>query len=306
MKQLLKQIRNRFLSDLSHDMEHLKFQNGLLLAEQFSSKKLEKITDAEFKVFSQWGQDGIIQYLIRECGIEERLFIEFGVQNYTESNTRFLLMKDNWSGIVYDGSQDDIHYIQNDSIYWKHDLMAQCQFIDAETIDRLLNDAVGGKEVGLLSVDIDGNDYWVWKAINSIQPKIIICEYNSSFGSHLAVTVPYDRTFQRTKAHYSNLYFGASLKALVLLAQEKGYRFVGCNQHGNDAFFIREDIECDVRTLSVQEGFIAAKSRESRNEAGELTYLKGREKIKQIQEMKLLDIEQNVEFSIAERLNDFC
>ncbi|MFM6253830.1 MAG: hypothetical protein ACKPEQ_32600, partial [Dolichospermum sp.] len=84
-------------------------------------------------------------------------------------------------------------------------------------------------------MDIDGNDYWVWQAIDCINPAIVISEYNFRFGANKAVTVPYDASFVRSKAHYSNIYYGASLKALCILADKKGYAFVGCNSAGNNA-----------------------------------------------------------------------
>ena len=108
-------------------------------------------------------------------------------------------------------------------MYWRHDLTALCRWIDRDNIDTLLMEAGFSGEIGILSIDIDGNDYWVWERIEAARPVIVIAEYNSVFGRNRAVTIPYDPVFNRTRSHHSNLYWGASLKALVSLGRRKGY-----------------------------------------------------------------------------------
>ena len=173
------------------------------------------LADREFRVFSQWGEDGIIQHLIRAVPVAQRVFVEFGVENYTEANTRFLLTNDNWSGLVIDGSEDHIRSVKKDAIYWRHNLKAVSAFVTRENINALLRENGLTGEIGLLSIDVDGNDYWVWEAIDAVQPAIVVIEYNARFGPERAVTVPYDAAFVRQKAHHSMIYYGASLAALV-------------------------------------------------------------------------------------------
>src|SRR4029077_2764365 len=120
---------------------------------------------------------------------------------------------------------------------------------------------------------IDGNDYWVWERINSIAPVVVVAEYNSVFGRDRAVTIPYDADFQRSVAHFSNIYYGCSLKALCHLAARKGYEFVGSNSNGNNAFFVRSDRAGAFRHRSAEEGYIESRFRESRSSTGEMTYL---------------------------------
>lgn len=110
-------------------------------------------------------------------------------------------------------------------------------FVTTENINDLFRGNGVDGDIGLLSIDINGNDYWVWEAIKDVSPRIVMVEYNARFGSHRAVTVPYDPAFGRAKAHHSRIYYGASLAALVLLGSRKGYEFVGCNSTGNDAFW---------------------------------------------------------------------
>lgn len=248
--------------------------------------------DVEFKVFSEWGDDGIIQWLVHHLDIPHKSFIEFGVQDYRESNTRFLMMNDNWSGFVLDGSENNIAAIINSEYYWRYDLAAEYAFIDSSNINDLISKRSFEKEVGILHIDIDGMDYWVWMAIDVISPLIVIVEYNSVFGSERAVTVPYDPLFERTKAHHSNLFFGASLRALHLLSQDKGYAFIGCNSAGNNAYFIRRDkLNSHVREVSVEEGFVLSKFRESRDLNGNLTHISNDNRIELIKGMTVFDAE---------------
>ena len=138
-------------------------------------EKSNKILDHEFKVFSQWGEDGIISYLVNNLDIENNFFIEFGVANYLESNTRFLLKKFNWSGLILDSSQNNIEYIKKDKIYWQYDIKALCQFITRENINKIFLENISQKNIGLLSIDIDGNDYWVWGIYNN--SRSLYCSY---------------------------------------------------------------------------------------------------------------------------------
>ena len=195
------------------------------------------------------------------------------METYQESNTRFLLINNNWHGLIIDGSDVNIEYIKKDSIYWRHNLTALSSFITAENINQIFVDSGFRDRVGLLSIDIDGNDYWVWKAITAIEPSIVVVEYNSLFGNDRAITVPYRPDFNRRTAHYSNLFLGASLPALYDLAVEKGYAFAGCNRAGNNAYFIRNEFTEFFKSKTLSEGYVQAQFRESLTESGELSFL---------------------------------
>jgi hypothetical protein len=217
--------------------------------------------------------------------------VEFGVQNYVESNTRFLLLKDNWSGLVMDGSPEHIDYIRRDPIYYRHDLKAVCAFITTSNINRLLEEHLAGRAIGLLSIDIDGNDYWIWQAIKAVEPALVITEYNQRFGPSWAVTVPYQENFVRTQVHYSNIYYGASLKALWILAQQKGYDLVCCNLFGNNAFWVRKDLRpASLPALTAEEAYCVGKFRESLNRQGKLAYLSPAEELKLLRSLPLVEI----------------
>jgi len=120
-------------------------------------------------------------------------------------------------------------------------------------------------------------------------------EYNSNFGIDRAVTVPYDPGFYRTKAHYSNLYWGCSLKALYCLSQEKEYEFIGCNSAGNNAYFVRKDMMNDsIRHVSLEDGYVQSKFRESRDHFGNLTFSNKKQRANILKELPVYDVESNI------------
>ncbi len=246
----------------------------------------------EFRVFSQWGEDGIIQFLLERIKIDRYIFVEFGVENYKESNTRFLLVNNNWAGLVIDGSENNISQIKKDSIYWQYNLKAEAAFVTKENINQIINSCGIEGDIGLLSIDVDGNDYWIWQNISVVKPAIVIIEYNFRFGKEKSFTIPYDENFVRSQAHYSTIYYGASLKALYLLGKKKGYTFIGCNSAGNNAFFVRKDLKPDsIRELTVEEGYVAGQFRESRDENGQLLYLSRQDEDKLLSSLPLVEVD---------------
>jgi hypothetical protein len=259
-----------------------------------------KFNDHEYQVYSQWGEDGLIQYLINRVAIERPIFIEFGVEKYIESNTRFLLINNNWSGLVIDGSEENIHYIKNDPVYWRHNLKAECAFIDKLNINELIKQNGIAGDIGLLSIDIDGNDYWIWDSITVVNPCIVVCEYNSLWGAELAVTTPYDPAFIRNRSHYSNLYYGASIAALTKLAHTKGYSLAGSNRSGNNVFFVRNDLLENVKVASAREAWVQFQFREARNKSGQLAFLPFEERLKELADMPLVNLADGKQYRIGE------
>jgi len=255
-----------------------------------AGRTIAQLEDAEFQVFSQRGEDGILQYITSRVEIPHRIFIEFGVEDYTESNTRFLLMNNNWSGLILDGDKSNIRFIRSDFIYWKYDITARCSFITAENINQLISDYTDCKDIGLLSVDVDGNDYWIWEAITVIRPRIIVCEYNSAFGPDLNVSVPYAADFVRGNAHYSHLYFGASLGAFCSLAEKKGYDFIGVAGAGVNAFFVRKDLSGPFRKYTAKEAFRESANRDSRDKKGHNSFSRHAERLPLIKELPLTEV----------------
>jgi hypothetical protein len=276
-----------------------RIQEALGRIEQRQIEQCTHFREAEFRVFSQWGEDGLIQYLLRHVPIERRIFVEFGVENYTESNTRFLLTNNHWAGLIIDGSAANIDYVRRDPIYWATNLKAENAFITRENINDLISKNGVTGDIGLLSVDIDGNDYWVLEAIDVISPRIIICEYNSHFGPTAKVTTPYNPSFTREAAHFSKIYYGASIAALNALALRKGYSLVASNSAGNNVFFVRNDSLGGLSALAPEEAYVRAQFREFHDETGRLTFYDFERRLQSICHLPVYDLDRDQIMSIG-------
>ncbi len=290
MKNKLRQLIS-FPAEILRKLANIQQALGRIENRQNNHIDSENINDYEFKASSQWGEDGIIQHLIKNIEIENKIFFEFGVEKYIESNTRFLLQNNTWKGLVIDGSDENISYIKNDPIYWQNNLKAECAFVTSDNINQLITQNGIHGDIGILSIDIDGNDYWIWESIDCISPRIVICEYNSHFGDTHKVSVPYDDNFIREKKHYSNIYYGASISALDFLAKKKGYSLVGSNLAGNNAFFVRNDLTLDIKLLTPKEAYRVSQFRESRDENGILNFNDIEHNLNLISNLELINVE---------------
>jgi hypothetical protein len=288
-------LRRQSDVEIQYDLKNPKVIMGKFLAELNSKKEnIENFSEVEFQVFSQWGDDGIIQYLINKVEIANKVFIEFGVENYRESNTRFLLINNNWSGLVMDGLESNINYIKNDPISWAHELHSWPVFITRENINERIGQFLKlgySRDIGLLSIDLDGNDYWIWQAIDVILPVIVIVEYNSLYGDDNAYTVPYDADFFRLKDGNIILNYGASLVSLCDLAENKGYDFIGCNSAGNNAYFLRKDKNLYFKKKSPKEGFVNSKFNEMKNKDG--SWIMGNDRLLQLKGRTIFNTRTN-------------
>lgn len=264
---------------------------GRVEARQVALDPSDDLNAHEFRVFSQNGEDGVIQFLLSRIDVGNRRFVEFGVGDYTEANTRFLALHDHWSGLVIEGDSKDVARLKRDPTFWRYDITVVSAFVSKENINRLLADNGMTGEIGLLSIDVDGNDYWIFDAISVVRPAIVIIEYNHRFGPDAAVTVPYDPEFRRDRAHHSHIYYGASLAAMCLVARRKGYAFVGCESFGVNAFFVRQDLMTDrVREVSIAEGYRRGRFRAARDRHGRLAYLTAEEEDAMIAQLPVVDV----------------
>ena len=263
-------------------------------------KKIKDLSDVEFQVYSQWGEDGIIDWLINKFPEIPKSFLEIGTQDYTESNTRFLLINRNWDGFLIEADKAAIKDIKSQRVYWKHNLRAINEFITKDNINNIIKKFNIPKKLGLLSLDIDGVDYWVLKKLSVLDPSIIICEYNSLFGQKKSVTVPYKENFIRSDMHHSNLYYGASIKAFIDLMKKKNYFLIGTNSAGNNAFFVKKNIWNKARKLIINKKVFDSKFRESRNTKGELTFLDKKSSLELIQNKLIIDLKNKNKKKIFE------
>ncbi len=277
------------LGVLRVDLEKARLALGRLERELASSSPSD--FPREFQTFSQFGEDGIISWILGRVPIARRFFVEFGVEDYRESNTRFLLMSGGgWSGLVMDGSKENLDQLRGRPEFWRNHLHAAAAFITRENINQLLTDYDAAGDIGLLSIDVDGNDYWIWDAIEVCSPRIVICEYNALWGAERSVAVPYKPDFNLFDAHFSGLYWGASLRALTRLGRKKGYRLVAVNGAGHNVFFVRNDIASGLPELAPESAWRPPQFRTSRNKEGQLTFLSWVEAAEQIADMPVENV----------------
>ena len=279
---------------IQEELDSIKLLMSKILIKNNLKNDVNNIQLSEFKVFSQREDDGIIQHIINNIEFKHKTFIEFGVETYTESNTRFLLINNNWSGLIIDGSNENIDYIKRDQIYWKYDLKAIQCFITRNNINDIIESSGFNGKTGILSIDIDGNDYWIWEAITVIEPTLVIIEFNAVFNIDRPITIPYDEKFIRQKAHYSYLYFGASLTALISLGKSKGYSFIGTNSAGVNAYFVKNENIGNFEEKSANEKFSISKFSESRDRNNRLNFLSYEDRQKAIRGMPVYNVETNL------------
>ena len=254
-------------------------------------QRIRDLSEVEFRVFSQWGEDGIVEWLAGHVAVPNERFIEFGVETFREANCRFLMQNRNWKGLVFDGSAENIAALAQERAFWMHDLTAKSAFVTTENINGLIRDAGFAGPLGILSIDVDGNDFWIWESITDVEPAIVICEYNPIFGDTRAVTVPYDPAFRRFDAHHSGLYFGASIAALKRLGSRKGYTCVGTNANGINAFFVKDSLAAALLQLIEAPKAFPSRHRDSRDRHGRLSFAGGPARLALIRDMPVVDVE---------------
>ena len=279
-------------SRVLRDLTAIQLNQGRILSELYASKPISRLNDCEFEVFSQFGEDGIIQRLVRHLPIKHRTFIEFGVEDFSEANCRFLMMNDNWRGYVLDGSARHVEKLRKWEQFWRYDLTARCAFVTRENVNDLLGASGFEQDLGILSIDVDGMDYWILEAVEAVRPRVLIVEYNALFGADRQITVPYDAQFSSVRAHSSALYFGASLGAIAAVAARKGLALVATESSGTNAFFVREDLLGNgLDALPVRAAYHDSFARQSRDAQGKLDYLDRAGRMAAVRGMPVVNVE---------------
>jgi len=195
----------------------------------------ERLTARRFRLSSQNQEDGLTLALLNEVGATDRRFVEIG-SGLSGGNSGFLARECGWSGLMVDGHAD--HMVQVGRRF--PTAKAVAAWVTRENINELIASNGFGGEVDLFSLDLDGNDCWIWEAMSACSPRVVVLEYNSMFGPDRSVTIPYDPTFDRHRHHTT--YYGASLTALTRVSARKGYRLVAVEPAGVNAFFLRNDL----------------------------------------------------------------
>lgn len=259
---LITKIRNRFTPSvqITQRQMFLKYQ------EQMKAGNLPNFKDTGFRVFSQFEEDGKLLYIFSLLGMPHKTFVEIGSDDGVNSNSANLYFNFGWHGLFIDGNSKSIKrgkkFFSKYPHTWFYKPKFICSMVTRENINDLVLSAGYEGTVGLLSIDIDGNDYWVWDALTAIDPQVVIIETHNEFGLN-NIVVPYDANYSYPGKH--PVYHGASPVAMTKLAAKKGYRLVGANDLGSNFIFVKNGLadkelpEVSVESVlthpSVQEGY---------------------------------------------------
>lgn len=286
-------------------LENLKFSIGAanISALRSARSDFKNLWDAEVKVYSQWGEDGILDYLCDKADISKPKIVEIGAGQFTECNSRYICESRNASAVLIDMDPKLIANIDASELKWKNHIFAIQEFVTSENANYLVERGrilMGGLDI--LSLDIDGNDFWVMSQIDLRDIAIVIVEYNPLFGFKEPVTVPKDDYFDRKSKHFSWLYCGASLPAWVNYFRSKDFQFIGTNRVGNNAFFVNESlkIDWDFDLPSNLSKFTDWRIRESRDANTEMNYFSNEQRVASISSLHVVRTDSGMERTVGE------
>ena len=206
-------------------------------------KPLPRLDEVGFRAFSQFDEDGILLYLFTVLGVAHKTSVEICAGVGYECNSANLIINHAWDGLLIDGDAENVRIVREfygryPDTFWRPPTVVHA-WVDAETINDVITDNGFSGEIDLFSLDMDGVDFWIWKAITCINPRVVVLEFNGCIPADVSVTIPYDRNFAvREHEEQKPGYLNASLAAWVKLGREKGYRLVGRNRNMVNAFFV--------------------------------------------------------------------
>ena len=192
---------------------------------------------------------GFKGFIFSLIGTTDKKCVEICSGDGIECNTANLIINHRWIGLLCDGNDKNTNRAKKfysshpDTKYWPPTIVTE--WITKDNVNEFIEKNGFSGEIDLLSLDLDGIDYWIWKEISVISPRVVVLEFNHLWGPDKSVTVPYDENFVAEFSKYGSDYAGASLQAFVKLSRNKGYRLVGTNAIATNAFFIRDDISCN-------------------------------------------------------------
>ena len=230
-------------------------QLQILLSLRYAELKRDKhplptFQEVEFSSYSQNGEDGIILLIFSVIGTESKKVLEICAGDGIECNAANLVINHGWNGLLFDGSKKlnrrGERFYSGVTNAWRSRRIPPKivnAWVNAENVNELIKENGFQGEIDLFSLDMDGVDYWIWKALEVVKPRVVLLEYNNRLDPTSSLTVPYDPAFiGRAVSTSGEGYFGASLLAFNKLATEKGYRLIGSNSPNTNAFFMRNDI----------------------------------------------------------------
>ena len=202
------------------------------------SEKFDRLATFERRVYSQHGEDGILAELFAQAGTTDRFFVEFGAGEGYESNTALLARAYGWNGYLIEG--DPLTFASLRKAYASYSgVVTRCASVTAESVVERFVEGNVPNEFDLLSIDIDGNDYWLWKALATrFRPRFVVIEYNAHYAPPRKWVMAYDPEHRWDGSDY----YSASLESYAALGRELGYALLGTESRGANAFFCRRDV----------------------------------------------------------------
>jgi hypothetical protein len=265
MKKIIKSVYHKIISQVTWQVQNslqnnarllsgeqtaqliLKNQYRNLAASEISKSKFE---DIGFRKYSQNSEDGILLFLFAVLGTTNKTVVEICASDGIQCNAANLIINHGWRALLFDGDAGAVE--KGRKFYASHPdtftlpPVFEHAWITRDNVNQLIS-AHGIKgDIDLLSIDMDGVDYWIWDAIDCISPRVVVAEVQCIWGTGKSVTVPYDAHFKTTFVNGFGVYSGASINAFVKLGKSKNYRLVGFERYGFNAFFIRNDVGADI------------------------------------------------------------
>jgi len=240
---LILKIRSRFSPSVGISQRYLFHQY-----QQMTEKgNVPAFSETGFRVFSQFEEDGKLLYIFSLIGMDNKIFVEIGSDDGVNSNSANLFFNFGWHGLFIDGNSRAIKRGRKFFGRYPHPFsyppVFSCSMVTRENINEIILSAGFSGEIALLSIDIDGNDYWVWDAITAVNPRVVLIETHNEFGME-NIVVPYDPSYFYPGKH--PVYHGASPVAMTKLGKSKGYRLVGANDLGFNFFFVKNGFADDL------------------------------------------------------------
>jgi len=267
-----------------HLVLKIRFKNLIGKLKVKRKNAISPLNREEYRVFSQHREDGVIDYLLNLIDDDIGKFVEFGFAP-DQCNCLNLAVNRSFSGLFMDGAK--IKCENAEKVFKKlnlNNIQVKNVFINKDNLDSLISDSGITGEIDVLSLDVDGNDYWFWQVIECITPRVVVIEYNATFGPEAAVTVPYNSEFVRYEVHPSGFYHGSSLAAIEYLGKKKGYRLVGVDETGVNAYLVKDELCPSVPTVTATDCF--------KDNRGRVKYkkLSRKQQFDRIKEMPLVDV----------------
>jgi hypothetical protein len=258
--------------------------------------------DSEVRVFSQNGEDGILNFICEKINLYKPSMIEIGAGNFTECNSRYLAEHRCANVLAVDAQRDLESTAKKLLVFTRTNIQILNTWVTTENINEIID--LGKSNFGsvdILSIDLDGNDYWILKSANLTGIKVVIVEFNPLLSRLDPVSVPMDESFDRSTKHFSWTYYGANLYAFEYLLKGRGFEFLGVSRHGSNAFFVESSQLSKFSNLEIDlEISSDVRARENRDKNGKLTFISGQNRVSLIKDQVVVDVRNGKHLTVGE------